>query len=69
MVSLYCMDFKHMAITFHIYFLFVCLFVSYRESYCYVISILWEAQDVSKSNFCEFVNVTYLKALEKGSMS
>ena len=27
MVSLYCMDFKHMAITFHIYFLFACLFV------------------------------------------
>ena len=51
--------------------LFVCLFVSYRESYCYVISILWEAEDVSKSNFCEFVkNVTYLQArLEKGSMS
>ena len=56
-------------------FLFLCLFVSfflsYRESYCYVISILWEAQDVSKSNFCEFVkNVTCLQArLEKGSMS
>ena len=60
-----------MAITNLFIYISVSLFVSYRESYCYVISILWEAEDVSKSNFCEFVkNVTYLQArLEKGSMS